>query len=150
MLQRMRGNSFNPVKPQAERLFELISSGMESQTVAANLCSSIPVHKERIPCFVPFCQGTGLQDVLSAESQRNWYIGGAHHGLGAAPTAGEAAAFRRLFFELSIQDLKSRLERSESSEARTVPLPEKMERVSSLMMDACRTYPYQQAGRDAP
>ena len=55
--------------------------------------------------------------------------------IGVAPTAGEAAAFRRLLFEshaLSIQDLKSRLERSESSEARTVPLPEKMERIRQL------------------
>ena len=55
--------------------------------------------------------------------------------LGAAPTAGVAAKFRRLFFEshaLSLQDLKSRLDRTDASEARAVPLPERMERLRQV------------------
>ena len=45
------------------------------------------------------------------------------------------AKYRRLFFEshaLSLQDLKSRRKRTESSEARTIPLPEKMERLRQI------------------
>lgn len=52
--------------------------------------------------------------------------------LGAAPSGAAASSYRRLYFEshaLSLQDLKSRLERSESSEARVLPLAEKMERI---------------------
>lgn len=52
---------------------------------------------------------------------------------GGPLTAGCAAACRRLFFEshtLSLDDLKSRAERSESSEARTLPLSEKMDRIT--------------------
>jgi len=51
--------------------------------------------------------------------------------LGAEPSASVASKFRRLFFEahaLSLEDLKSRAERSESSEARVIPLAEKMDR----------------------
>ena len=54
---------------------------------------------------------------------------------GAPLEAGEAASCRRLFFEshaLSLEDLKSRVERSESSEARTLPLAEKMERLKQV------------------
>ena len=52
--------------------------------------------------------------------------------LGAEPSASVASKFRRLFFEahaLSLEDLKSRAERSESSEARVIPLAEKMDRI---------------------
>ncbi len=51
---------------------------------------------------------------------------------GARPDAGTAASCRRLFLEshtLALEDLKSRLDRSESTEARTIPLAEKMERI---------------------
>ena len=52
--------------------------------------------------------------------------------LGAEPSASVASKFRRLFFEahaLSLEDLRSRAERSESSEARVIPLAEKMDRI---------------------
>eukprot|EP00435_Cladocopium_sp_Y103_P057714 s379_g20.t1 len=52
--------------------------------------------------------------------------------LGAAPNAAATSRFRRLFFEahaLSLEDLKSRADRSESSEARVIPLAEKMDRI---------------------
>ena len=52
--------------------------------------------------------------------------------LGVAPTAASITRFRRLFFEahaLSLEDLKSRADRSESSEARIIPLAEKMDRI---------------------
>jgi hypothetical protein len=52
--------------------------------------------------------------------------------LGAAPDAASSTRFRRLFFEahaLSLEDLKSRADRSESSEARVLPLAEKMDRI---------------------
>jgi hypothetical protein len=52
--------------------------------------------------------------------------------LGAAPTAAATTRYRRLFFEahaLSLEDLKSRADRSESSEARILPLAEKMDRI---------------------
>ena len=51
---------------------------------------------------------------------------------GAAPNPETSASCRRLFLEshtLALEDLKSRLDRSESTEARTVPLAEKMERI---------------------
>ena len=52
--------------------------------------------------------------------------------LGAAPDSASMSRYRRLFFEahaLSLEDLKSRVDRSESSEARVVPLPEKLDRI---------------------
>ena len=52
--------------------------------------------------------------------------------LAAAPSAASITRFRRLFFEahaLSLEDLKSRADRSESSEARIIPLAEKMDRI---------------------
>ena len=52
--------------------------------------------------------------------------------LGAAPNAAAITRYRRLFFEahaLSLEDLKSRADRSESSEARVLPLAEKMDRI---------------------
>ena len=52
--------------------------------------------------------------------------------LGAAPDAASMSRYRRLFFEahaLSLEDLKSRVDRSESSEARVIPLPEKLDRI---------------------
>ena len=52
--------------------------------------------------------------------------------LGNAPTAASTTRFRRLFFEahaLSLEDLKPRADRSESSEARMIPLAEKMDRI---------------------
>ena len=52
--------------------------------------------------------------------------------LGAAPSAAEASKFRRLFFEahaLSLEDLKPRADRNETSEAQVIPLAEKMDRI---------------------
>ena len=52
--------------------------------------------------------------------------------LGAPPSAAATTKFRRLFFEahaLSLEDLKSRAERTEASEARILPLAEKMDRI---------------------
>ena len=52
--------------------------------------------------------------------------------LGAPPSAASASKFRRLFFEahaLSLEDLKSRADRNETSEARVIPLAEKMDRI---------------------
>lgn len=54
---------------------------------------------------------------------------------GANPAAGALASARRLFFEshaLALDEFRSRAERTESSEARTVPLAEKMDRVRQL------------------
>ena len=50
----------------------------------------------------------------------------------AAPDAASLSRYRRLFFEahaLSLEDLKPRVDRSEASEARVIPLPEKLDRV---------------------
>ena len=55
--------------------------------------------------------------------------------LGARPTCAQAANLRRLFFESHshcLQDLKARLERSDSSEAKILPLAEKMQRIADL------------------
>ena len=55
--------------------------------------------------------------------------------LGARPTGAQAANLRRLFFESHshcLQDLKARLERSDSSEAKILPLAEKMQRIADL------------------
>ena len=52
--------------------------------------------------------------------------------LGAAPDSASMSRYRRLFFEahaLSLEDLKARVDRSESSEGRVVPLPEKVDRI---------------------
>ena len=52
--------------------------------------------------------------------------------LGAEPPAAAISKLRRLYFEahaLSLEDLKSRADRSESSEARVIPLAEKMDRI---------------------
>ena len=57
--------------------------------------------------------------------------------LGGAPDAGTLASARRLFFEshaLALDELKTRSERTESSEARTIPLAEKMDRVRNLKL----------------
>lgn len=54
---------------------------------------------------------------------------------GSAPNAGSLASSRRLFFEshaLALDELRSRAERTESSEARSIPLAEKMDRVRAL------------------
>ena len=55
--------------------------------------------------------------------------------LGAPQPAGTLASARRLFFEshaLALDELRSRADRTESSEARTIPLAEKMARVRSV------------------
>ena len=55
--------------------------------------------------------------------------------LGVKPSGASASNFRRLFFEshaLCLQDLKNRLERNENTEAKILPLAEKVERVSLL------------------
>ena len=55
--------------------------------------------------------------------------------LAADPDAGTLASARRLFFEshaLALDELKTRSERTESSEARTIPLAEKMDRMRNL------------------
>ena len=52
--------------------------------------------------------------------------------LGAEPAPAEKAKLRRFYFEahaLSLEDLKSRADRSESSEARMIPLAKKMDRI---------------------
>ena len=55
--------------------------------------------------------------------------------LGARPTAASASNFRRLFFEshsMALKDLQSRLERSDTSEVKILPLAEKAQRVEDL------------------
>ena len=55
--------------------------------------------------------------------------------LGDDPDAGTLASARRLFFEshaLALDELKTRSERTEPSEARTIPLAEKMDRMRNL------------------
>ena len=55
--------------------------------------------------------------------------------LGAKPSGASASNFRRLFFEshaMCLQDLKNRLDRNENTEAKILPLAEKVERVSHL------------------
>ena len=51
--------------------------------------------------------------------------------LGNKPTGAAAANFRRLFFEchaMALNDLQSRLERSDTSEVKILPLAEKVQR----------------------
>ena len=58
--------------------------------------------------------------------------------LGARPQGAAAANFRRLFFEshaLALQDLKNRMERTEHTEAKVLPLSEKVERIRQLKTD---------------
>ena len=55
--------------------------------------------------------------------------------LGARPAAASASNFRRLFFEshsMALKDLQSRLERSDTSEVKILPLAEKAQRVEDL------------------
>lgn len=55
--------------------------------------------------------------------------------LGTKPTGASAAHYRRLFFEshsLALKDLQSRLERSDNSEVKILPLAEKAQRVDDL------------------
>ena len=55
--------------------------------------------------------------------------------LGEKPTGASASNYRRLFFEshaLALKDLQSRLERSDSSEMKILPLAEKVQRLEAL------------------
>ena len=55
--------------------------------------------------------------------------------LGNKPTGAAAANFRRLFFEchaMALNDLQSRLERSDTSEVKILPLAEKVQRLQLL------------------
>ena len=55
--------------------------------------------------------------------------------LGSKPSGSEAASYRRLFFEchaMALKDLQSRLERSDSSEVKILPLAEKVQRLDDL------------------
>eukprot|EP00435_Cladocopium_sp_Y103_P013624 s4538_g3.t1 len=55
--------------------------------------------------------------------------------LGVKPQGAEASNFRRLFFEshaLALKDLQSRLERSDNSEVKILPLAEKVQRLEAL------------------
>lgn len=55
--------------------------------------------------------------------------------LGARPTGASAANYRRLFFEchaMFLKDLQSRLERSDTSDVKILPLAEKVQRVENL------------------
>ena len=55
--------------------------------------------------------------------------------IGAKPSAAEVANFRRLFYEshaLALNDLKTRLERTENAEAKSLPLAEKVDRIQQL------------------
>ena len=55
--------------------------------------------------------------------------------LGTRPAGAEASAYRRLFFEchaMALKDLQSRLERSDTSEVKILPLAEKVQRLDAL------------------
>ena len=55
--------------------------------------------------------------------------------LGTRPAGADASAYRRLFFEchaMALQDLQSRLERSDTSEVKILPLAEKVQRLDAL------------------
>ena len=55
--------------------------------------------------------------------------------LGVAPTGESLGKFRRLFFEshaLCLQDLRQKVERTEHSDAKVLPLAEKVERVNQI------------------
>eukprot|EP00435_Cladocopium_sp_Y103_P015116 s4719_g3.t1 len=70
--------------------------------------------------------GSGNEDVLFAHLETI---------LGVKPQAAEASNFRRLFFEshaLALKDLQSRLERSDNSEVKILPLAEKVQRLEAL------------------
>ena len=70
--------------------------------------------------------GTGSDDALFDHLE---------HILGAKPTGAKASHYRRLFFEshsLALKDLQSRLERSDSSEVKILPLAEKAQRIDDL------------------
>eukprot|EP00435_Cladocopium_sp_Y103_P033430 s3789_g8.t1 len=55
--------------------------------------------------------------------------------LGVKPVGADASNYRRLFFEshaLALKDLQSRLERSDTSEIKILPLAEKVQRLEAL------------------
>ena len=55
--------------------------------------------------------------------------------LGSKPAAADASNYRRLFFEshaLALRDLQSRLDRSDASEIKILPLAEKVQRLEAL------------------
>ena len=55
--------------------------------------------------------------------------------LGSRPSGADASAYRRMFFEchaMALKDLQSRLERSDTSEVKILPLAEKVQRVEAL------------------
>ena len=55
--------------------------------------------------------------------------------MGAKPAGADASNYRRLFFEshaLALKDLESRLNRSDASELKILPLAEKVQRLEAL------------------
>ena len=55
--------------------------------------------------------------------------------LGTRPAGADASAYRRLFFDchaMALKDLQSRLERSDTSEVKILPLAEKVQRLDAL------------------
>lgn len=57
------------------------------------------------------------------------------HVLGTRPTGAGASSYRRLFFEchaMVLKDLQSRIERSDTSEVKILPLAEKVQRLDAL------------------
>lgn len=70
--------------------------------------------------------GTGSDDALFDHLEQL---------LGTKPTGAMASHYRRLFFEshsLALKDLQSRLERSDNSEVKILPLAEKAQRIDDL------------------
>ena len=62
---------------------------------------------------------------------------------GGAPDAGTLAAVCWLFFEahaMALEDLRAKTDRTESSEARTLPLAEEVERVRQIKKSFGRTH----------
>ncbi|CAJ1337969.1 unnamed protein product, partial [Effrenium voratum] len=104
-------------KKRAERLFELVHEVAEEQDPEPR--PNLEVEDSGSDADLDEASDQPLMDHLRGI-------------LGAAPSGAAASSYCRLYFEshaLSLQDLKSRLERSESSEARVLPLAEKMERI---------------------
>ena len=80
-------------------------------------------------CYATFAYCCNFQPGQSDESASTAFL---TTSLGAAPSAAVASKLRRLLFEvhaLSLDDLKARADRNETSEARDIPLAEKMDRI---------------------
>lgn len=102
-----------------------IEFGIPQTEVDALAAGGIETYAQYAFCTA-YQPGTGSDDTLFEHLETV---------LGTRPTGATAAHYRRLFFEshsMALKDLQSRLERSDTSEVKILPLAEKAQRIEDL------------------